>query len=197
MRSTRSIPNRILQNANLPAFKKEAVVGPNTIAINEAGAKTELDFFQLFWSEEKMQQYVTNSNWYGKKYIKNWYDLTMAEFKTFLAIVMELGRVKYPSRDAAFQNSSRGSRFVNIVGIPLARFNAIVKAWRYEDYSNLTTEQIAQSKRNDPFWPIKKFAEDLASRFQSLYQCRQGLDIDEQTVPFKGRHKFIFYSLAR
>lgn len=194
-RNTRS-GNKIIEEAELPTFKNSGSVGPNRAEIRRKNAIKEIDFLQLFWTNELIDQMIKNSNWYGNTFLrtKGWFDLTRSEFKAFLAIVMELGRVKFPSREAAFDKSHSGSGFIKIVGISLERFNHIVKAWRYEDFSKLTPDEIAEKKRNDPFWPIKKMAEDLALNFQSMYNCRQGLDIDEQTVPFKGRHKCRCYN---
>ena len=186
--------NKILLEAAIPTFKKASTVGPNRTEIRRLGAITELDFFQIFWTKEIMVKFCSNSNWYGNKYVKGWTNLTVPEFKAFIAIIMELGKVKYPSRESAFDKGIHGSKFISIVGLSIARFNQIVIAWRYEDFSQLTLEQLAGTKRDNPFWPIKALAEELSSKFQSMYQCGQAMDIDEQTVPFKGRHKCRCYN---
>ena len=103
-----------------------------------------------------MEKMCKNTNWYGTRYIVGWKELKVPEFKTFLAIIMELGKTKFPTRDLAFDQGIHGSGFVKVIGMNLARFNAIVKAWRFEDYSNLSPEEIAAKKANDPFWPVKK-----------------------------------------
>ena len=184
---------KILLDSKVPFFR-QGNLGPNRAEIRSLAATTELDFFQIFWTQDIMETTCINSNWYGEKFIRGWMELEVPEFKAFLSIVMELGKIKFPSRESAFNNSIHGSGFIKIVGMNLARFNSIVKAWRYEDFSELTVEEIAAKKRDDPFWPIKKLSEELASTFQYMYQCSQAMDIDEQTVPFKGRHKCRCYN---
>jgi hypothetical protein len=186
--------NKILLESNVPYFKKQSAVGPNKSEIRRLAAVTELDFFKIFWTNNMMEKMCKNTNWFGSRYIVGWKELKIPEFKAFLAIIMELGKTRFPSRDLAFDQGIHGSGFVKTIGMNLARFNAIVKAWRFEDYSNLSPEEIAAKKANDPFWPVKKLAEEMALQFGNMYQCGQAMDIDEQTVPFKGRHKCRCYN---
>ena len=68
-------------------------------------------FFQLFWTPDVIEKMIRNTNWYGRTFIPRWqYDLTSAEFKGFLAIILELGVTKFPNREAAFKRDAHGSK---------------------------------------------------------------------------------------
>jgi hypothetical protein len=69
------------------------------------------------------------------------------------------------------------------------RFSDILKAWHWHDYSKLTRDELKDKRDNDPFWPVQDFANDLEEKYRNSYHCGQRLDIDEQTVPSKHRHK--------
>ena len=164
--------------AALPAFNKRR--GPIRTEIPRNVADP-IDIFQLYWTPELLEKIVRNSNWYGQRFVTAWQrDLNIAEFKAFLAIILELGVVKFPNRESAFKRDHHGSQFIKVLGISHARFNQILRARRYKDY-NKTAEEIREAKAADAFWPIKEMAQYLASQFGKYYQCGRGLDIDEQT----------------
>lgn len=70
----------------------------------------------------------------------------------------------------------------------------ILRAWHYTDYTGLSAEEIKAFKAEDPFWAVRAFTEALAERCQSVYNPTMMLDIDEQTIPWKGRHKCCCYN---
>jgi hypothetical protein len=74
------------------------------------------------------------------------------------------------------------------------RFEQILKAWHYEDYSQYSAEEIIQHKKDDPFWSVDAICKDLSSRVRALYILGQLCDVDEQGIPWKGRHKCRCYN---
>ena len=77
------------------------------------------------------------------------------------------------------------------------RFEQILKAWHYENYMEYTAEEIKQLKALDPFWPIASLEKDLNARFGAMMKPGQFLDIDEQCIPWKGRHKCRCYNKSK
>ena len=77
------------------------------------------------------------------------------------------------------------------------RFEQILKAWHYENYTEYTAEEIKQLKALDPFWPIASLEKDLNARFGAMMKPGQFLDIDEQCIPWKGRHKCRCYNKSK
>lgn len=83
--------------------------------------------------------------------------------------------------------SSYGCQFVQQL-MSYARFNSILHAWHYEDYATYTADEIKQEEKKDPFFPVKKFLILLAASFEKAFNPGQFMDIDEQSIPWKGRH---------
>ena len=71
------------------------------------------------------------------------------------------------------------------------RFEQILSAWRY-----LPEDERPQG-RQSPFRAVNRFIATLAHNFQSRYQASQRLDIDEQCIPFKGRHSSRCYNSSK
>ena len=69
------------------------------------------------------------------------------------------------------------------------RFEQILKAWHYENYTTeYTAEEIRQLRAFDPFWTVASLEKGLERKF---------LDIDEQCIPWKGRHKCRCYNKSK
>ena len=126
--------------------------------------------------------------------IKGWKDITLTDFKAFLAIIITLGIVKYPTRRIAFYDPMLGSPFIQSLGISLEKFERILKAWHYEDYTDYTPAIIANNKKIDAFWPVKRLAVLLAQAFERTFNCGQLITVDEQTIPWKGKHMYKCYN---
>jgi hypothetical protein len=99
----------------------------------------------LFMTVTVLTTFVNATNAFGKKsiwYVKHWFkDLDIAEFKTFFSIVLYLGVIKYPSRKLAFEDSAFGSVFVRSL-VSLNRFNMILRAMHFEDYTEHNADEI-------------------------------------------------------
>ena len=79
----------------------------------------------------------------------------------------------------------------------LRRFNNILRSWHYEDYLAFTEGQLNAFRKEDPFWAVKKFVTALATLFVEVYNPSQRVDIDEQCVPWKGRHTCRCYNPSK
>ena len=69
------------------------------------------------------------------------------------------------------------------------RFDNILKCRRFIDYCASTNEMLNSLRASDPFWAVPGFCDELSTPFGLLWNPGQLLDIDEQTVPWKGRHR--------
>jgi hypothetical protein len=140
-------------------------MGPNGKLLREAGYSKPLEFLYLFITNVVLNTFIIATNSYGQLFIKGWKSVALAEFKAFLAIVLILGIVKYPSREMAWEKSSYGCQCVQQL-MSDARFNSILHAWHYEDYATYTADEIKQEKKKDPFFPVKTFLILLAASFK-------------------------------
>ena len=153
------------------------------------------DYFLLLFSDEIMQTFVEATNDFAKATNrKKWRKLTIPEFKTFLAMVLYLGLVKYPSRGMAWSiYKFYGSEFVKSM-MSQSRFEQILSCWHYMNTADLSDKERREAKKNDAFYSVTPFLELLAENFNKWYQAGQGLDIDESCFDFKGRHRARCYN---
>ena len=171
---------------DIPPFDHEW--GANVAYMQENSCSSCLDSFTCFFDDECLCTFVTATNNFGSQHFgSKWKPLDVNEFKTFLAAILVLGLIPVSSRDSAWGDNGLGIPLVKNL-ITKARFNQILRAWRYEDESGLTGEQINRNVKQSPFWYVKGFVDSLRDRFQKMYKLGQNVDIDEQCIPWKGRH---------
>ena len=75
-----------------------------------------------------------------------------------------------------------------------SRFSALLRAWHYEDYTEYTANDLKEFKKTDPFWLVKRFVTLIARYFEELFNPGQKMDIDEQSIPWKGKHRCRCYN---
>jgi hypothetical protein len=183
----------------LPKFKKYnhqggSFQGANKKAIRDAECKSVSSFFLLYITHAILTTFVIAINAWSRLNHLRWNkDLDVAEFKAFIAIILELGLIKYPTREIAFEDSPHGNAFIMSI-MTKKRFDDIIKCWRYEDYSKTTPEQRKELKVGNPFWAVKTLVKLVATSFKVLFHPYQLLDIDEQCIPWKGRHSCRCYN---
>lgn len=148
----------------------------------------------LFLTDAIMQKMLTATNAYGNLYVRGWKkNADIHELNAFLGIVLFMGLIGYPSRKDLFGLGPCRNDFVRSV-IQRDRFEQLLHAWHYEDYSQYTAQEIIHHKKDDPFWPVTAFCSDIRARFRALYTPGQTIDVDEACIPFKGRHKCRCYN---
>jgi Transposase IS4 len=201
LRETRTGEIKGIQNQHqLPAFLVQNP-GPQKEYLKQKGVTFEKEFscvqyFLAFFCAFVLGTFVASTNSYGDAYIAGWTELTVDEFKAFLAVIIYFGYIKYPNRTVAFERGEFGSPFVRRL-FTLQRFNSILRAWHWEDYSKTTDADRKVLKKKDPFWIVQSFAVHLSAAFAKAFFCHQFIDIDEQSVPWKGRHKCRCYNPAK
>eukprot|EP01035_Chromulina_nebulosa_P032454 gene32454-43360_t len=138
-----------------PGFKPFQML-PEGIGLAEDWSEVEEDdigaVFNCFFTPEMIDKFVTATNNFAVvTRVKGWTPMTVDEFYAFLGIVLHLGIVTFPTRDHVWDPSVTGSKFVRSV-MAKARFEVILRAWHYTDYSALTPEELKAVKAEDPFW---------------------------------------------
>lgn len=151
------------------------------------------DHLFLFWSRPLCQEMIASTNKYGFAFVKGWKELDGIEFLAFLGIIIYLGCCSYPSRRAVWRVGIKGSAYIKRI-MTRDRFNAIVMAWHFEDQTSFSKDELKVLKDKDPFWPVKRFVTELSNNYEALWTPSQHVDIDEQCVPWKGRHKCRVYN---
>lgn len=154
--------------------------------------------FALFWPPAVVEKMCQATSSFGRLYVKRWTKpITIDEFHAFLGLVIHLGLISYTGlRQKLWENSWKGNQFVRAV-MTYNRFEMILRAWHYMDYGEYTAEEIKQNKKNDPFWPVAALEEALNVIFRNNLKPGQCIDIDEQCIPWKGRHKCRCYNKSK
>ena len=67
----------------------------NLITPNATPVETVLQFFMLFFCNFILSRFVTQTNVYGREHYNRWTEVTLDEVKTFLAIILHMGVVKF------------------------------------------------------------------------------------------------------
>ncbi len=182
----------------LPSFQG-VEPGPNLADALDVDPNDPLHSFALFWPPEIFNKMLDATNSFGRLYVKRWAkDITGALLQAFLGLIIHLGLINYTgARDKLWENSWKGNKFVRSSVMPYHRFELILKAWHYVDYGQYTAEEIKENKKNDPFWPVAALETDLNDLYHLRMKPGQCLDIDEQCIPWKGRHKCRCYNKSK
>ena len=173
----------------LPEFIPAGIGIGKAHDLEDVQEDSTLQHFRLFYPDIIFDKFLTATNSYGRmKYRLMWKAIDLAEFKSFLACILHLGIVKYANRRDAWSTGLSGSRFLRSI-ITRDRFDQILTCWRHIDYSLYSNEELNLMKADDPFWAVAEYCEVLSQQFGLLWNPGQFLDVDEQTIPWKGRHK--------
>ena len=115
-----------------------------------------------------MDKFVNSTNQFGSQHYKSkWQHLDVSDFQVFLAICFMFGLVQ-TDREMAFRDKQLGCKFMQDL-MTYDRFSQILRAWHWEDFTNLTKQENLELRQNSPFYQVESF-------------------VDEQGVPWKGRH---------
>ena len=125
---------------DLPDF--DSYYGVNTAFMRSSNCLTCLDSFACFFDDNVMHAFLTAShNWGQKNFPSNWKPFTVNELKAFLAIILVLGLIPVSSRESVWDDNGLGIPFIKRI-MSKARFNQLLRAWRYNDESGLTDEKL-------------------------------------------------------
>lgn len=178
-----------------PVFKTAYSLGKRGPVVNESTTREPMDFLKLFWTDECMTQFVTNTNLYAQStQEKDWIDVDINELWVFFAIVLFLGMNRVPARREIWNPKSLFCSRDVIKWMKLQRFEDILRNLHWENVTEFTSAEQKVKSKQDPFWKVATLADELASRFQSHFNCGQDIDVDEQGIPAKCRHSSIQYN---
>ncbi len=189
----------INRSSSIPVFD-ETTSGPNIRYIHRIhrtqkskNSISAIDCLLCYFTTPIMFEFVNSTNSFGKLFLNKWKDTILSEFMIFFAIILSLGIMRFPNRDIIWESVNFGSSWIRNL-MTQRRFSDLLRAWHYEDYSKYTSNEIGELKKRDPFWSVKTISKIIANAFQNVFHCGQLLDVDEQTVPWKGRHRCRCYN---
>jgi len=98
--------------------------------------------FNKFFNNDTFTKLGVSINVFGHAYVKMWTNLSLSELAAFLGLIVHMGLINYTGiRCKLWQNTRKGNLFARTV-MTNERFEQILKAWHYENYSEYTEEKI-------------------------------------------------------
>ena len=145
------------------------------------------DFFAIFWTADLMSTFVKNTNEFAtQSNQRRWREVTVPEMKTFFAIVLRAGIYKVPERSMTW-DPTHGSMFVRQM-MTMTRFEDILRNLHWHNAYGVNAEERKRKNKENSFWTVQSFFDDLATSCRGAYNPPQKIDVDEQCFDFKGRH---------
>ena len=147
----------------LPEFK--GTPGPQVEHLKSKGVTFNkhfscVEYFLVFFCGFVLSTFVASINAYGNANNQDWIDLTVPEFKAFLAVVIYFGCVRYPSRDVAFERGVQLTTESATRGMPKWHFiNHIlfIDNW----YNSLLTVKICVDRGIEVVATVKTNSKNL------------------------------------
>jgi hypothetical protein len=162
------------------------------------GFTTALHYFEALFTQDICDTFIAATNSYAAAVNRaEWTDVTVSEFKVFLALVLYFGVVTLPSRRMAWGNGSMYRIPWVVSMMTLRRFEAILNAWHWIDATSLSDAERRRRNKANPYWTVQGFVDALGKTFEEHYTCPQCFDIDEQCIPWKGRHQAKCYNPSK
>ena len=164
--------------------------GPTGFADDVVERGSPLEYWQHFITPEMIEKIVENSNSFAQSFetLKKKKPITVIEILALVGIMMFMGitilpnRRMYWAKSGIFQNSFVSSVFTH------RRFEFVLKVLHWIDTTKLSEAEKAENNRADKFWRVSSFCREVASKFRMHYNCGKKISVDEQCIPYKGRH---------
>ena len=160
-------------------------------------ATTPGDFFDLLLDDETCQRFADQTNLYVRNQEKPAWKaadpLTADEVRNWFGLHLYMGIKQVPDRRMYWSRGIYGDPYVQRI-MSRDRFMAIQAHLHWTDTSGLTQTERKAKNKEDSFWTVRTFLDILALKFSRYFQCGRYLDIDEMTIPFKGRHSARVYN---
>jgi hypothetical protein len=161
-----------------------------------AAKTTAWDFLGLLLTDELISMLVENTNKYARSSAyrttargKEWRDVDAAEMRLYLSIVFHMGVVRVPSRKHVFDRAGLFGQEWIFSKMSKYRFSAISRCLHSDAPWDLSELERERMNREDPFWQIDKFCEQMASNFMMYWILGQCSDLDECSCGYRGKHK--------
>lgn len=177
---------------------------PHGILVDTSDFKP-VDYFSLFFPDEALTLMAEETNRYAMQYLDStcdfpqssrlhkWYDTSVEEMKAYLALQIAMGLCQKPSLEDYW--STFWITFTDFKRVmPRNRFEILQTFLHFNDI----TKQIPKGQEGyDPLFKIQTLLDICESSYETVYQPKKCLAIDESMVKFKGRIFFRQYLPAK
>lgn len=164
--------------------------------IHRDRVKSPIKAFRKLITKKMLQQFVANTNEYAdSKNRDGWYELTTGEFQVFIGVILYMGLAKLPHREDYWYGPQKQRTVIN--SMSYRRFNDIMQSLHYCSERPLDDPVAETARKGNPFSKIDEFVEKLSENSLQNYSPQQFFAIDEQCIPWKGRHKCKQYNPSK
>lgn len=176
-------------------FKPKRTPGPQLIS---TASFSVLQYFELFFSQPVMQKIVDHSNIFGamrhEARKRKWKDITVADLKSFIAMVIYMGIVKCFNLQDYWRMSDVYSLPYPAKIMSRTKFLTISWALHLSDPKvDAENDKKKGTPQYDPLCKIKPLYQDIRDACKASFHPHQNISIDERMVASKARHGLIQY----
>ncbi|XP_067271486.1 piggyBac transposable element-derived protein 4-like [Pseudorasbora parva] len=200
--ASRSLPFSILENKwksvdepdiepTRPIFRPRNTPGPQLMSNSSC---SPLQYFDLFFSKSVMKTIVSNSNAYGAKRQEGkkeeeWRDISVKDFKSFLALVIYMGLLKCFKLTDYWRKSEIYSLPFPAQIMSGRKFLWICAALHLSDPKvDAENDEKKGTPEYDRLCRIKPLYQDIRDACRASFHPFQNISIDERMVASKARH---------
>ena len=146
-----------------------------------AQGEEPVELFSSLFPDTLIDEITFQSNMYALQQGKGNLNLSPAELKVFLGINLTMTYIKYP-RTTMYWSSNPGLPQHFIADpLPVNRFDELKRYLHFVDNNS-------QSANGNRFFKLRSVLDVLQERFLEAVTPEEFHSIDEQIIPFKGRH---------
>ena len=165
--------------------------------------KAPIDFFQLFFTDRILESIVEQTNLFAQQYmeghelsrrsrVQQWvrsvHDL--AELKRFLALIIIMGLISFPSIEDCWVTSWPFATFTFSSIMSRDRFSLLLRFLHLND----STKYIPKGQPGyDPLYKLRPLVDPLIANFKAAFNLGREIAVDEGMIGFKGRLWFLQY----
>jgi DNA excision repair protein ERCC-6 len=148
-------------------------------------AKTEFELFEEFFDDQLLEYICDQSKMYATQQNRHGFDLKPFQLQRFIGFLLFTGYHKLPREDMYWENAEDCN--VEIVTKAMSRqtFRDIKRNLHLSDNTALQPD--------DKLFKIRAYVEMLNARFAKYGVFSHNLSIDEQMIPYFGRHSCKMY----
>ena len=151
-------------------------------------SKSPFDVWSLFITPDIIRTLWENTVSFSHSLNQRRKPIELGEIYAFIGIVLFMGINVVGNRKYLFSDSTPlHSKFVSDT-FSKRRFDWILRCFHWIDTTKFTDQEKSVKNKTDHFWRVGSFLEQLAVSFRHFYKPGCWIDVDEQCIPFKGRH---------
>jgi len=152
-------------------------------------ARSPIEMFSLLCPIELIEDITFETNRYKVELNRNRVrNISVSEMKVFLGIILYMGVIKLPNRRMYWGAEARQQHVVDVMTIN--RFEEIMSVLHVND--NASQKKIGEPGY-DRLHKVRPVLDKLRLAYQAVTISESHQAVDEQIIPFKGRHSMKVY----